>query len=141
MVYCAQLLACALFSPADIHICDLDRILQTSLTYANPRAPLLQRTCELLLELPLPESLWPNMCRGADDSSLLACQPCCLVHAVGSPVFQPGRGEATDPFDYVIAAPAQDMATKVRDLILHPPVEQLYEHLKETLIQRTKVSE
>ena len=44
-------------------------------------------------------------------------------------------------FDYVIAAFAPDMATEVRDLILHPPVEQPYDRLKETLIQRTKASE
>ena len=44
-------------------------------------------------------------------------------------------------FDYVIATLDPDMATEVRDLNLHPPAEQPYDRLKETLIQRTEASE
>ena len=44
-------------------------------------------------------------------------------------------------FNYVIAALAPDVATEVRDLILHPLAEQPYNRLKETHIQRTEASE
>ena len=40
-------------------------------------------------------------------------------------------------FDYVIASLAPKFATEIRDLILTPPAETLYDVPKETLIKRT----
>ena len=119
LIYCVRLVACALSLPADIHIGDTDVILHTSLTYANPRAPLLTRTCEHLYNSKPASYYWscpylrvhgrtaptttPEAARSyrhcsAEDSSLLACRPCLLVCTGGGPVFQPGSGAATDPF-------------------------------------------
>ena len=44
-------------------------------------------------------------------------------------------------FDYIIASLAPEVATEVRDLILHPPENNPYELLKDALIQRTEASE
>lgn len=44
-------------------------------------------------------------------------------------------------FDHIVAFLSQEFATKVRDLILHPPAETPYTKLKEQLIKRTAASE
>lgn len=44
-------------------------------------------------------------------------------------------------FDHIIAALAPDVAAEVRDLILHPPLDNPYDHLKQALIKRTEASE
>ena len=44
-------------------------------------------------------------------------------------------------FDYVVASLAPEFATKVRDLVLHPPETNPYDMLKEQLITRTAASE
>ena len=44
-------------------------------------------------------------------------------------------------FDFVVASLSPDVATEVRDLVLHPPDTNPYEVLKETLIKRTAASE
>ena len=44
-------------------------------------------------------------------------------------------------FDHIIAALSPEVATEVRDLILHPPEENPYQLLKDALIQRTEASE
>ena len=44
-------------------------------------------------------------------------------------------------FDYVIASLAPEFAAEIRDLILTPPAETLYDVLKETLIKRTAASD
>ena len=44
-------------------------------------------------------------------------------------------------FHNILANLSQEMATKVRDLLMNSPEENLYDVLKETLIKRTTVSE
>ena len=44
-------------------------------------------------------------------------------------------------FNYVVASLAPEFATKVRDLVLHPPETNPYDTLKEQLITRTAASE
>ena len=44
-------------------------------------------------------------------------------------------------FNHVLANLSQDIATEVRDLLMYPPVENPYDTLKETLIERTMFSE
>ena len=44
-------------------------------------------------------------------------------------------------FDHVIAVLAPEVATEVRDLILNPPDDTPYDHLKAALIKRTEASE
>ena len=44
-------------------------------------------------------------------------------------------------FDFVVASLSLEVATEVRDLVLHPPGTNAYDTLKETLIKRTAASE
>ena len=44
-------------------------------------------------------------------------------------------------FDFVVASLSPEVATEVRDLVLHPPGTNAYDTLKETLIKRTAASE
>ena len=44
-------------------------------------------------------------------------------------------------FDYVVLSLSPEFATKVRDLLLHPPTETPYEVLKTKLTKRTSASE
>ncbi len=44
-------------------------------------------------------------------------------------------------FEFVVASLSPEVATEVRDLVLHPPDTNPYEVLKETLIKRTAASE
>ena len=46
-----------------------------------------------------------------------------------------------DPVDHVVAALAPEVATEVRDIILHPPASDPYDELRKQLIQRTSQSE
>ena len=44
-------------------------------------------------------------------------------------------------FDFVVASLSPEVATEVRNLVLHPPGTNAYDTLKETLIKRTAASE
>ena len=44
-------------------------------------------------------------------------------------------------FDHIVASLSPEIATEVRDLILRPPTENPYDHLKSQLIKRTTASE
>ena len=44
-------------------------------------------------------------------------------------------------FDYIVASLSPEFATEVRDLILKPPTERMYDTLKEQLTRRTAASE
>ena len=44
-------------------------------------------------------------------------------------------------FDHIVASLSPEVATEVRDLILHPPTDQSYDTLKEQLIKRMAASE
>lgn len=47
----------------------------------------------------------------------------------------------TTKFDYVVAFLTHEYAQEIRDLILHPPEENLYSTLKSTVVERTAASE
>ena len=44
-------------------------------------------------------------------------------------------------FDYTVASLSPELATEVRDLIIHPPTDSPYDSLREQLIKRTTTSE
>ena len=44
-------------------------------------------------------------------------------------------------FDYIVASLSPELATEVRDLIIHPPTDTPYDSLREQLIKRTTASE
>ena len=44
-------------------------------------------------------------------------------------------------FDYVVGSLSPEYATEIRDLILQPPGDHLYNELKDQLIKRTTASE
>ena len=44
-------------------------------------------------------------------------------------------------FEYIVALLSPEYATEVRDLLLHPPAENLYDVLREQLIKQTGASE
>ena len=89
---------------------------------------------------PLPPQEWPAAIT-AIALKILTFWPAIWFAQVEAQFSNRGVVQQWTHFDYVIAALAPDVATEVRDLILHPPVEQLYDRLKETLIQRTEASE
>ena len=154
LIYCARLVACVLSSPADVDIGDPDMSLQTCLTrtrehcyyreptnyyWSSPYVRVHGRTAP---------TATPGAARGyrrcsTEDSSFLACRPAVWFAQVEAQFCNWGvaQQQHSQHFDYVIAALDPDMATEVRDLNLHPPAEQPYDRLKETLIQRTEASE
>ena len=88
----------------------------------------------------------PGAARGyrrcsTEDSSFLACRPAVWFAQVEAQFLNQGVAQQQTRFDYIVAALAPDVPTEVRDLNLHSPVEQPYDRLKETLIQRTEASE
>ena len=44
-------------------------------------------------------------------------------------------------FHHILANLSQEIATKIRDLLMNPPAENRYDVLKKTLIKRTTLSE
>ena len=110
----------------------------STVTTANPQAttgvvPMWESMAE---QPPLP----PRRC-STEDSSFLACRPAVWFAQVEAQFLNQGVAQQQTRFDYVVAALAPDVPTEVRDLNLHSPVEQPYDRLKETLIQRTEASE